>query len=511
MLPLDHRGLTPGAGVTDTVFAERLQEASHFLLGQERQVDLVNLVDVATAMRESIWKPANPYTESGLQSLCRTSDAAYLLVGRSYFTKSSAQIEMRSYSCRLHRELGRAQRKAPLADLQSLLRDCLRRSTPFLNSRPMVLPATKVPQNRVDMAVVLDNSGSMVSDLPAIHRSLQALAGRVPRGSRLGLINIDAGDRLDIMPFSTDWSASLRSARQKRASGEVSLRGLKNALSIINRYREWQSNRRLILFSDATVGGHRRSELETSLRRMKNQGVKISIFPLLNQSHADRIEWNRIRRTLQLRLPPVVYARRLDIVGQDSYYLMSADNRFYHSHSGENLISEIGGSGIDLSRMVPVESAGFLAADLNLQTLPRVFALRQNQKLRGVGPILSNLEKSIVQSVENSIQFSPEGGVRVLIKNEGHSFWIAVRNEHVLRQLENLRGQKVYLGLHALAARTGGDRIQFLPDPVYIRKARFVPRLFISTYVRLNQADLRKLRSSDIWFLLVEVLEIRRP
>ena len=319
-------------------------------------------------------------------------------------------------------------------------------------------------------------------------------------------MTIGANDRLDTVPFSTQWPEVLPLAGAKAARGDVSVQGLAAALGIVQQYRDWKGRRKVLVFSDARIG-RQSSSIESHIRRLKSSGATVRLFSTQNQSYADRVEWQRMARTLSLASPGVLYGREVGFVDQPGRFLLMDGGRYFTSR--RDLRSAILKGVVPRSVLEPLETIHFRREELNLNDLPSAFARRQGTRANYTGPVVSGLEAAI-SSVGGAAQ-SPvgtAGGTRVLVKNGGLSFWIRGHDRGILSQMRRSLGRKIYVGLHVAPAPGSGEKLVNLPAPVYIRTQGDVPQLLITTWADLIRRPDRSLVRTDTHFLLLEILEV---
>jgi hypothetical protein len=159
------------------------------------------------------------------------------------------------------------------------------------------------------------------------------------------------------------------------------------------------------------------------------------------------------------------------------------------------------------SEIVPLETIHYERDELNLIDLPKAFARKNGTQLSYLGPIVSSLETTIARAATAGVVAGADGS-RVLVKNAGVSFWIRVNDRRIATQLRQKMGQKLYVGLHVAPAAGAGEKLVNLPDPVYIRSQGEVPELFISTWAELSARSERDLSRDNVYFLLLEILEV---
>jgi hypothetical protein len=506
ILPFQVEGDPTRAGfVSRTGIPDRLQEASHFLLHAARDGNLIGTDDARAAARRADWRAGQTLDANRAGRLCSEARADYLLAGAARFLPDGRiLLSATTFICRTGGSVPGVRETTDSRNFQASLRRMLVRATPFW--QPRISPGVTGGGGAVDLAVVLDHSGSMVEDLPLILRALTAVQQELPRGSRLGIVTVGDGDRLDVLPFSNQWDGVLAVARQKAAGGEVTLDGIERALGIVHSYREWKGARKIMVFSDARIG-NRRSGLESYLRRLKSSGGDVRLFCLLNQQYEDRAEWQRMARALGLADPAIVYGREAGFVDQPAQYILMDGPRFYLSR--RDLRGTILRGEVPADVLRPVETIHYERGELNLTDLPKALARKNGTRLAFLGPVVSGLEAAVAAgATAGTPGASDKSAVRVLVKNAGLSFWIQVADRGILAQLRRRVGETLYVGLHVAPAPGSGEKLVNLSKPVYIRSQGEVPQLLISTWAELAKRSERDLVREDVHFLLLQILEI---
>ena len=503
ILPFQVEGDPTRAGFSDTRISDRLQEASHFLLYTARDAKLFSPAQTRTITGRAEWQAGQTLDSLRAGRLCSEARADYLLAGTARFIADGRiYLGATTFICRTGRSVPGANETTDGRNFQQALRRVLVRATPFW--QPRVSPAVTGGGGAVDLAVVLDHSGSMVEDLPAILNALSALGQQLPRGSRLGFVTAGDGDRLDVIPFSDHWADAVARAREKYASGEVTVNGIERALGIVHSYRDWRGARKVMVFSDARLGS-RNSGLESYLRRIKASGGDVRLFCVLNQQYADRAEWQRMARALSIADPGVLYGREAGFVGEPGLFFLMNGARFYVSR--RNLRGGILSGDVPEEVLQPLETIHYERTQLNLTDLPKALAQKNSTRLAFLGPVVSGLESAIARGATAGVT-AASAGTRVLVKNAGLSFWINVQDRSILSELRRRVGEKIYVGLHVAPAAGGDEKLVNLPNPVYIRSHGEVPDPLIETWTGQARRAERDLIREDVHFFLLEILEI---
>jgi hypothetical protein len=482
--------------------ATSLQQGLHFLFGISLQYDLVSLDKTQHALKETGYSPEFSLNDRAIGDLCSTSGARFLLAGEVQYLPSGIALKGTSVSCSGRSVISRSEKTGKVEDLQRMMRSMVRDLSPFADERP----GRSLVRKHMDVAVLVDMSGSMQSDLDRIREALAVLKRQVPPASRLGLVLVKPDDR-EILPFSDDWEKRLSEFQIRPASGEVSARQLEASVDALERFDDWRGERKLLIFSDAPAAGRRLSVLESRLRRLKGRGIDIQLYMLSGQNQEDRKEWQRLSRTLGLKDPSTTYGRRVGYTDRRGYslYMIQKGNRFFYSD--RDVTSELQNGTLDEGRLVPVETVHYDKTSLNLNDLPAQFAAHENLKLVGMDRVISDLPKKILSSVLSQ----KSGGFaryRVLLKNGSESFWIGLNDESAYRKLKAAGASSVYVGLRFFPSPEAGEP-ENLPDRVYVLNQADAPRIFMSTWAQISRSPASLLKPDDIHFLLCEIKDFK--
>lgn len=500
VLPFRIQGKPDPARFSRTELDRQLQEAVYFLARMAIDYPLTSPIRTARAVERSGWRPDQTLNFRPSRSICLETSALYLLAGEARFLgPGEVRLAMTMFSCHTMKKAAAVRRVGQVNRLQQMLLEMIRESASFARPKPQFPSDGR--GNSVDLAVLLDCSGSMTGDLPYIKKSLEALLHRLSGESRLAVIALQGDGRRETLPFTNDRTRIRRFLKRQRAGGENSLRFLVESLNPIAQYQEWRGDPRLLVFSDVRLAGET-ATLEGMLQRLRNRGIKSYLFPLSGRQGDDLAAWRRLIETISPQTNKLVYARRLEFLEGYSLYLIVKDNRLFETRKeiGRFVLS----GKIDRLEAGVVDTYRFSSNALNLQTLPDEYARRNNLHLAGTGPMISNLE-SLIHSVALGGTERSRSAYRVLLKNEGVGFWIGVNNASVYKRLRDLIGRKIYLGLRFRYSGESEQRIGNDPDFILIRSEGNIPRLFVNSWRRLVRLPSRRITPEDIWFLSVEI------
>ena len=482
----------------------QLQEGTEFLFSIRKRFPLLGHRRVNQTLLEFHQNPGQILSADRARRICARLDVTHLMAGSLVFLSSRRILsKLTTYSCTTYRRLYRYEKSGSLDQMQALLRTGIVRVTPFAHDwpRPTSGPGRVNP---IDLALLVDFSGSMAQDLPVIRRGVAASLGRLPAGSRVGVIALLGRGRKKILPYTKNFSRVNAFLRQNKASGEVSAADLAGGLVSLQNGQGRNGPVRLLILSDVPTQGRRLQSLEDRLRFLKGRGMSLNLFTMSGQGYAEREEWRRLSRSLGAPAPDVIYARRMGFLEGRFSYMLQKGNRFYLAR--HDLRPEIAADSVDLSRMRPLETFGFDRSYLNLKLLPGKYAAQENLRLDNLGPIISTLETRLesrmLAGIRGAGRMAP---YRVLVKHQGHSFWIGLSDVTKFRRLRAYRGRKIYLGLQFYAGRQGTERLVNRPETVYIRDQGKTPRLFINYWSHLSRLPAGLVKPDDIWFLLVEI------
>lgn len=517
VLPFLIQGNPEKAGLSDVAqLPEHMQQAAHFLLPTLRSYPLQNLESTRSSLETAGWSSGETLDQRLADRICIAARVDYLVAGSAQFIEASQTFVKSSvYSCREHKIAASAREAGSVTQLQSLLRKALLASTPFLPAAQNAVdasPGQHADQRPLDLAIILDYSGSMIADIPSILRSLTAIHGALPSGSRLGVVAMNGssvGGNIEILPFTTEWTATLETLYRKKAGGSNNVAALESALSIVNQYRDWQARRMLMIFTTVGSGERRMTGVESQLRRLQSSGIQLRLFPVLNQDHNQRAEWQRLIRVLSLPSAELVYGREILFADGQSSFMVLKSNRFYHTTGSQDISGLIQRDRLDMNVLRGIETIHYQREDLNLNRLPQAYARVTGRRLTSMGPVVSNLEVRMAALVGGTADLTDGNRLTpVLVKNRGHAFRIYVRDAAMVERLRSMRNQNIYLGLRFRSDATSSAGIVNLPGPVYIRNYANVPQLFIQSHERLVRLPTGAIDNQDIWFLFVTILEI---
>ena len=483
---------------------EFLQHAAYFLFEQRLRFPLQSRDDLNANLARAGYSASAVFSHETATKVCAETGVSHLLAGSANFRPADGLIvNIVSYSCRRSGVIAKGRASGRLSDLQRLLATGLREASPFARALAPAGPSGADPR-ALDLAVVIDTSGSMATDLPQIRKGLASVRRQAPEGSRIGTVFLDDGDRIDVLPFTRRWDRMLQVLSARRPAGNVSATGLERGLERIEQYRDTRGIPRLLVFSDAPAQGRRLQLVESRLRRLKRRGWDVHLFQLAGQRPEDRGEWQRLARAVGLKSPEVIYGRRAGFV-EFSLFLVMIGSRFYQSD--RDLSGPVAAGSVEGRPMTPIETVAFPADALTLDELPRRMAARDNRKLSGLGPVVSGLEAKITKSALGGTLFETVP-YRALVKHEGRGFWVRLHRRTDFERLKALRGQSVYLGLR-MTSTPGAERITNLPGEIFIRKQKDVPRLLINRRAHLQRLPQKFISPADVWFFLSEIIEVR--
>lgn len=502
ILPFRIEGVPDGKYFSGERAPRLLQEAAHFIFGIHKDYPLQSIPSTNEALRDAAFEADHLLSRKEASSICSRTKSDYILAGGAeFFSGERVKVSAIAFSCRYSDVAARSEASGNMARLQSLIAQAVREATPF--ARDLELPARTEDGGRINLGVIIDFSGSMASDLASIHASLSGVVSRLPEGSRMGAVLLQEGHNT-FFPYSTNFMEILNGLRRTPPSGNVTYGQIDQALSLIDQKKPAGGVNKALIITDAEGGGRRPVRTETQLRRLAGHGVEIHLVSPSSQKLDDRLEWERLSRTLSLPDPFVVYARRIGFLEGYSILLIMRGPRFYRL--GRDARSEIFANRVPADA-IPIETIRFGGKILNLNDLPAEYAKSEKLRMAGADPVISGLEKKLTDEILSGAQNARASG-RVLLKNGGRSFWISVSDRKIFNSLKDSKGKMYYVGLRL---RSGGARAEGpenLPGSVYIRRAGDVPELMINSWDHILKVQ-NGLRDSDVWFFLSEILEVR--
>ena len=265
-----------------------LQKASHFLIEQHYEYPLVPISETQSILDELEFKAHSLLDLKRARRICQRSTADYLLTGNSYAaSKQSLLLQILSFNCRTHKLINSPKVKInSRIAIQSKLRESLKRVLPFARARPLLLSPSIPSQRALDLAVILDFSGSMRQDLPEILGQLRHIKRNYPVESRLGAITMEDQNRVEALKMNRNWHLNLKILSRKKKRGEVTFPGLLKALAVAERYENWENKAMLLFFTDLALSSRQAARLFTPLQSLRARGLQFCFFPLSRTKQA---------------------------------------------------------------------------------------------------------------------------------------------------------------------------------------------------------------------------------
>lgn len=473
-------------------------EATHFILETTKDLSLQDLETTRRALRKTGYQAEHVLNSSTLRAICRETRASRVFAGEAHFlAQGRLNLSAVVLSCTTEKEAGRASVTGTVGQMQGALRDLVRDAAPFAPERQRPLAPRRKP---VDLVLVLDASGSMQEDYRTLVKSLAGVRELLPARSRIGAI-VAAPEGLDILPLTEAWPRMIQTLEAKRPAGEVELKQIEEALGIVENFRDWQGDKKLLAAFDSR-SGRRMHGIESRLRRLTSRGIAVSLFQLQGQTPDDQAEIRRMAKVLRLQDPGVLYGRRAGFVEGFSIFLVQNGLRFYRSE--RDVTGEISTGRLNTDQLLPVETVHYKKEDLNLKNLPQAYAKRENLRLIGAGPVVSGIEARVRAAVDLHGD-DPAPAYRVLVKHEGRGMWFRIADPEAARALKKSIRQKIYLGL---SFEKEGRELINEPSVAFPRTQGRTPRLFITKSDTLSRSAVSR---SDVHFLFCEIVEVESP
>jgi hypothetical protein len=491
------------SGQIDLPFTEQdlpdlFAEATHFIFDSTRDFRVQDPAETRRALKKIGFQPDHVLGPAVLRSICRETRASRIFTGEARFlAEGRVSLSATVLSCQTEREAGRSSVSGQVSQLQPALRDLIRDAAPFAPERQRPVTARRKP---VDLVLVIDASGSMEEDYRALIKSLHGIREKLPSQSRIGAV-VAAPEGLDILPLTESWTRMIQVLEAKRPAGDVSIKQIEDALGVVENFRDWKGDRKLLVPFDAKAD-RRMHGIESRIRRLTSRNIDVSLFQLQGQTPDDQAEIRRISKILRLSDPGVLYGRRAGFVEGFSIFLVQNGLRFYRSE--RDVSGEISTGRLGTDQLLPIETIHYKKEDLNLRNLPQAYAKRENLRLVGAGPVVSGIEGRLRTAMD--LRGEEEGPLfKVLVKHEGRGMWLRISDAQAAQNLRKSKGQKLYLGLSF--DREGRELINE-PSIAYPRAQGKVPRLFVTSADNLSRGRVSR---ADVHFLLCEIMEVESP
>lgn len=491
------------SGQIDLPFTEQdlpdlFAEATHFIFDSTRDYRVQDPAETRRALKKIGFQPDHLLGSAVLRSICRETRAARIFTGEARFlAQGRVSLSAVVLSCQTEKEAGRASVSGQVSDMQSALRDLIRDAAPFAPERQRPVTARRKP---VDLVLVIDASGSMEEDYRTLVKSLQGVREHLPAQSRIGAVVVQPGG-LDILPLTESWTRMIQVLDAKRPAGDVTIKQIEDALGVVENFRDWKGDRKLLVPFDAKAD-RRMHGIESRIRRLTSRSIDVSLFQLQGQTPDDQAEIRRISKILRLSDPAVMYGRRAGFVEGFSIFLVQSGLRFYRSE--RDVSGEISTGRLNTEQLLPIETIHYKKEDLNLKNLPQAYAKRENLRLIGAGPVISGIEGRLRQAMD--LRGEEEGPVfKVLVKHDGRGMWLRISDAQAAASIRKSKGQKIYLGL---SFDKEGRELINEPSVVFPRAQGRVPRLFITRADTLSRGRVSR---ADVHFLLCEIVEVESP
>ena len=484
-----------------------LQEATHFLLGSRYQQHLQSLEETGSVLASIRFRADQALDSSRASALCSALQTGTLLLGSAHFSPdSSLRLQMVNYSCTTRSVLRRDETYGSVDQMQKDLRHLIVSVLPSLRPLKSGRGSARIDQTSpVDIALLLDGSGSMNGNRAMILEGLKRLKSRIPPGSRIGgyLLKGDGENR--VLPMSSRWNETLDLISRTPFLGEVDGERLSEVTGEIGLARNWNGKKYLLILSDASLEKASLARMENRLRWLKRKGFQTRFFqlPSMNLDAVENLK--KLETITGQKDSEIVSGIRLGYLDGSSNWLIQKGNHFYLADEGvqtsveKNRLPESGS---------PLATLRMERSQLRLETLPEVMSRMGPRKVIRQGPLVSGLPETMAALVSTG-SVDPQDTGRVLVYQDGVSFWISVADRKLLKRLEGKKGQHVFIGLHWNNRSDLAERIENLPEEVLLVEAAGVPRLFVNTREHLLRVSPRWLDPEDLWFFNVEVRDVK--
>ena len=487
-----------------------LQKASHFLVERHYEYPLVPIPETRAILDELEFRAQSLLDSRRALQICRRSDADHLLTGNSYaLSKRKLFLQVLSFSCRTQQILKSPKIKVnSRIEIQSKLRRLLKNVLPFARSASLSLSSSAPSQRAIDLAAILDFSGSMRQDMPEILRQLGYMKRNRRAESRLGAVVMEDQNQVRALQMNRNWDLNLKILKAKEKRGEVTFATLLKALGAVERYEDWENKAMLLFFTDLSLSSRLASRLSLRLQSLRNRALQFCFFPLARQSRSTQASWHKLAQSLEAQyMSDLIYARSAFLAGQGRvFFITKKIPGFHFFFTKKDLRSQIPSNTMNWEKLRPIVASNFLEEDLNLDRIPYVYAQSQRDKVLSLGPYISNIGKSIANCL-NTEGAGARRIRRILVKNMNHAFWINIDRE-VFPLLVKDSDKIMHLGLHWERGKESKSLVN-LPAPVYVRTRAQVPKIFLWEWKALQKAVSLNIPREDIYFLKLKIIDLK--
>ena len=501
-----------------------LQSATHFLWSQHVEYPLISLAKTTDILSELNFNSQKKFHRRRAQQLCRRAQVSYLVTGHAYiYDKHTLLLKMYRFYCRNNNLATSPQiRIRQRAKLQSKMLQLIRNLSSFarhkapLASYPLLQNSNR-PKS--DLVLLLDYSGSMRYDLKTIFAKLHFLPHQLNVETRMGVIQVLAGDKIKTLALNHDFSNIIRHLKREHIKGQVSDLGIKKAFDIIDRYNKWQGKKLIMLLSDAKLTPKYHNQLQSQLQNLRQREHQFCFFPVREQEKNTQNFWRKLALKSQaFYMDGLAYSRQVQLLKAGTLFFIRHNANFFWSQQKPRLNSNQNNSPTSSSNWQSLAINLYNTTQYNLQSLPQSFAKRKQDKILRFGPYTSNLESQIEKCLEKnqllqtaslSSNNIAQNYIKVLVRSGAHAFWIHIQhNGLVTKSLSKYKNKELYLGLHWQQGQ-GNQRLQNLREPIYIRSKVQVPQLFVWKWIDLQKLSLQLLQKEDIWFIPAKFLKTK--
>ena len=433
--------------------------------------------------------------ENQLPSLCSDPRISHVLGGTLQFTGSQElTASVFTASCISRAILYRHTASGSVNDLQTLLRQSIFRTTPFLaENRAYTRLQNFEGSKNTNIHIVIDLSGSMELTLPFIKRALLSI--EPAQGRNISITTIRPSGQAEHIESFSDQAFYRTTVQNLHASGAA------NEAAIINGLRSLPAGSgKILFFTDTSFSDKAMIQLSEIFSNFKRTGIQLSLFAGYASDPGFLERATRFGKVANLTSP--VFGRRGGFVTGESHFFVRKDSSFFlcQGSAGDDIAS----GRLQTKSCEPFPAHRYTKAELSLDQIVQSYGERNRLKVSDIGPVYSDLEFRIADVVTDKL--GSRAPYRILVENQGRAFWIGLNSAADYRMLAAKKGQSPYIGLHLKQTAAG---IENIPAKVYVLSDAETPFLFLLEYEHLLKINPKYLNPLDVWFFHAQIRDDR--